>query len=173
MILLERMERDLRVDGRLAPGTAKVMWSAYAGYGLLFGAALTRRPRRRATSTTRTLGALLFTGGALLDLAGVLRFSGPRQLTGTEPGDLVTGGVHRFSRNPQYTGMLAALSGLTVARRSWPAALLTVGLGCVLRAWVPAEERHLSRQFPEDYPHYRASTPRWLGLPARKDHRGR
>lgn len=173
MILLDRMESDLREDGRLTSGTATAMWAAYGGYGLLFGAALARRPRRPSTRAARTLGALLFASGALLDLASTRRFSGPSQLTGTDPGDLVTGGVHRFSRNPQYTGMLTALCGLAVARRSGPAALLTVALGCVLGAWVPAEERHLSRQFPESYEDYRASAPRWLGLPGRKERRGR
>lgn len=173
MILLDRMESDLRAAGRLTTGTATAMWSAYGSYALLYGAALARRPRRRASSTARTLGALLFASGALLDLASIRRFSGPRHLTGTDPGDLVTGGVHRFSRNPQYTGMLTALCGLAVARRSGPAALLTVGLGYVLRAWVPAEERHLSREFPEGYEDYRTSTPRWLGLPGRKERRGR
>jgi protein-S-isoprenylcysteine O-methyltransferase Ste14 len=165
MILLGRMENELLRDGALTRSTARAMWTTYAVYGALLTAALARRPVIRATPTTNTAGGLLVAGGIGLDVASVRRFSGPRQLTGTAVGDLVTGGVYRYSRNPQYTGMVAALLGLSLLRRSGLAVALAAGMGAALRHWVPVEEAHLSRQFGEPYERYKAVTARWLGIP--------
>jgi len=76
--------------------------------------------------------------------AGMRQFAGPGQVSGTNPGGLVTTGIYRISRNPQYIGYLLALSGLTLARRSKDAAALTLAVAAVYRWWIPIEERHWS-----------------------------
>ncbi|MGN6576735.1 MAG: methyltransferase family protein, partial [Nocardioides sp.] len=83
----------------------------------------------------------------------------------TRTGPLVRSGVYRWSRNPQYTGYVMALSGAALVRRS-PAALALAGVAAaVYQAGVPAEETHLGRTFGDDYDVYLAEAPRWLGVP--------
>ncbi len=95
--------------------------------------------------------------------AGMGRFAGPRQLSATRAGALVTSGVYRFSRNPQYAGYVLQLAGLALARRSAVAAALAAGPAAAFRWWVPVEERHLAREFGDTYRAYKARAPRWLG----------
>ena len=103
-------------------------------------------------------------------------FASPQQLNGGETGELITGGIYNYSRNPQYTGFVAATAGLAAARDSPRAALLAIELAVVMRAWVAVEERHLQRQFGTAYGRLRSRVPRWIGvrstLARRRSHRG-
>lgn len=166
-LLLRRMRRDLSQDGKLRTSTAALMWTAYGTHAALITAALTRRPAAPPLpAPVRAAAAGLVVGGIELDVAGMRRFAGPGQLTGTKAGRLVTGGIYRYSRNPQYLGLLAALAGLSLLRRSPTALALTAGLAAVYQAWVPTEEAHLARHFGQPYRRYRTATARWLGRPA-------
>lgn len=165
-LLLRRMRGDIYQDGELRTSTAALMWSGYAGHAALTTAALLRRPAAPPLPTpVRVAAAGLVLAGVALDVAGMRRFAGPGQLTGTAAGDLVTGGIYRYSRNPQYLGLIAALAGLALLRRSPAALALTAGLAAAYRAWVPVEEAHLARHFGKPYRRYRATAPRWLGPP--------
>lgn len=165
-VLLGRMRRDLERDGRLRAGTAAWMWTGYAAHAALLTTAFARRPTSPPLPAPARAAALALTGaGSALLLAGFRRFAGPAQLTGTDAGPLVTGGAYRYSRNPQYTGAVAALTGAAAARRSPAALALTAALAAVYRAWVPTEERHLTHHFGAPYRDYHARTPRWLGRP--------
>lgn len=81
----------------------------------------------------------------------------------TEPGRLTTGGVYRFSRNPQYAGFVIAGVGGAVARRSAFAAALAAGYAGICTWWVSVKEQNLERRFGVEYVAFRAGTPRWLG----------
>lgn len=143
------------------------MWTGYAVFALLIVASLAaERTRPALPPWVRAAATALAVTGGVLDVAAMRHFAGPGQLTGTAAGDLVTGGVYRYSRHPQYTGVLATLTGLTVLRNSPATAALTVGLGATYRAWVPIEEEHLARHFGEPYRRYRDRTPRWAGHPS-------
>ncbi len=166
-VLLSRMRRDLQREGRLRTGTAAWMWADYGAYTALVAITLTTRPFGAPLPLPVRAAAVALTGaGSLLVLAGARRFAGPAQLSGTAAGTLVTGGAYRCSRNPQYTGLLAALAGAAITRRSPTALALVGGLAVVYAAWVPAEEAHLARHFGRPYVRYRDATPRWVGLRA-------
>lgn len=151
-VLLIRMRRQLLDDGRLGTGTAAWMWSTYAAAARLFICSLCAPPGKpSAPSWLRAAGLGTAVVGGVLDLAGAQRSTGPAQLTGTDAGDLITGGIYRYSRHPQYTGIVLGLTGLANSRRSWPALALTGGLTLVYRYWAPVEERHLARHFGDAY----------------------
>ncbi len=116
-------------------------------------------PTRPAAAT----GGLLAAGGAGLCIAGMGRFAGPAQLSGTDAGSLSTAGVYRYSRNPQYAGYVAFLAGAGLARRSAAVLALAGAVGLVFSWWVPVEERSLEREFGDAYRLYREQVPRWLG----------
>jgi len=84
-------------------------------------------------------------------------------VSATQVGDLITDGVYRYSRNPQYLGWLAVLAGSSVAGRSAVALALSAAYAAVVNDWITVEERHLEATFGQTYRHYRQATHRWLG----------
>jgi protein-S-isoprenylcysteine O-methyltransferase Ste14 len=112
------------------------------------------------------VGGAAVLGGLALALPGYLPFRSVRHLYGLRRGGLITEGVFRFSRNPQYTGVGLVAAGAAVIGRSG-LGLLVVGAYWVgIRTWVQLEEAHLERSFGAAYADYRASTPRFLGRTA-------
>ena len=79
------------------------------------------------------------------------------------PRRLVVAGLYKYTRNPQYVGVilvalsLAVLSGRTLLFGY--AIFLAVGYHLFVRFY---EEPTLRRMFGEDYVHYCAVVPRWL-----------
>jgi protein-S-isoprenylcysteine O-methyltransferase Ste14 len=79
------------------------------------------------------------------------------------PERLVRAGPYRASRNPMYLGVLLILTGWALAFRSPTlgvyAALVAVAFHLRIRL---AEEPWLARTFPDDWPPYSQSVPRWM-----------
>jgi len=159
------MRRDLLTAGALAPVTTVAMYAVYATHAAATGAALSiDSGHLRLPRPLRWGGVGLAAGGVGLCVAGMGRFTGPGQVSGTDTGPIVTAGVYRLSRNPQYVGYTAALAGLSAARRSPTALVLSGVVAAAYRWWVPVEEQHLDQVFGADYRAYRSRTPRWLGV---------
>lgn len=168
VLLLRRMRGELLADGRLSPVTVAWMYACYAKHTaatawVLRDEAAAEHPRLARTG--RLFGAVLALCGGGLSVAGISRFTGAGQLSGTHVEDRIDRGVYRYSRNPQYTGIVLTLVGLALARRSPGGLALASGVAAAYRWWVPVEEAHLEAVFGEDYRRYRHRTPRWLGPP--------
>lgn len=166
-LLLRRMRGEFEATGELTVPTTVAMYACYAGHAA--GTALAARNRigalELASGPATGAGGVLVAGGTGLCLAGMRRFAGPEQISGTAVGALATGGVYRYTRNPQYVGYVAFLAGIGLARQS-AAVLGSAGaVGVVFGAWVPVEERHLIRAFGQQYRHYCEQVPRWFGPP--------
>ncbi|MGF1623096.1 MAG: methyltransferase family protein [Rhodomicrobiaceae bacterium] len=77
---------------------------------------------------------------------------------------LVTTGLYRYSRNPQYVASIAGFLGLAIAVGTVEIVLLS-GLAIGVYALMPlAEEPWLARHFGESYDAYRQRTPRFLSI---------
>jgi protein-S-isoprenylcysteine O-methyltransferase Ste14 len=110
----------------------------------------------------------LVTAGIATCLAGVRRFAGASELTGTANQALTTTGIYRYSRNPQYVGYLAVLAGAALARRSGTALAWTGVMAAAYAGWVPIEEDHLRGLFGKAYVDYSHRTHRWWGRNRRR-----
>lgn len=163
--LLSQMAEDMETRGSLCRSTAAAMWSAYVTHTAVTAWTLGRRADRLPVppGVARVAGAALATAGAGLCIAGMGRFSGVAELTGTRSETLLTNGIYQYSRNPQYLGYLVALTGAGLARRSVGAIISTAGLGLVYSAWIPVEERHLTGLYGQEYTGYTRRTLRWWG----------
>jgi protein-S-isoprenylcysteine O-methyltransferase Ste14 len=76
---------------------------------------------------------------------------------------LVTTGIHGWSRNPIYVGMLLLYAGIGIAARSPWVLVLALPLVIILRLGVVArEETYLERHFGDSYRDYKARVRRWL-----------
>jgi len=75
---------------------------------------------------------------------------------------LVTSGLYRYSRNPQYVASIIGYFGIGVAAGSWMIAAL-VALAILVYWLMPlAEEPWLRKVFGESYDAYMKTTPRFL-----------
>ena len=112
----------------------------------------------RATGTVMVLGATALMLAAQLDLGASWRVGIDE---GARPG-LVTGGLYRYSRNPIYVAMLAAVMGFALLLPSWISLGLLIGAGLGIRRHVRDEEAYLARTYGEEYPRYAARVGRFV-----------
>jgi len=112
----------------------------------------------RATGTVMVLGATALMLAAQLDLGASWRVGIDQ---GARPG-LVTGGLYRYSRNPIYVAMLAALLGFALLLPSWISLGLLIGAGLGIRRHVRDEEAYLARTYGEEYRRYAARVGRFV-----------
>lgn len=107
---------------------------------------------------------LLFLGLAI-SAASVRNFSrSGTPVPGNRPvRTLVTEGIHRWSRNPMYVGMLLIYLGIGVGVRSlWILALTPLIIIALRYAAVGREEMYLEQRFGDSYRDYKARVRRWL-----------
>lgn len=80
--------------------------------------------------------------------------------TGT--GKLVTSGVYRFIRHPQYTGLLLLSLGMLIEWATLPMLIMfPVMVGMYVRL-AKREEKDMLREFGEDYKRYMAKTKMFI-----------
>lgn len=96
VLLLWRMRHELLAHGQLSPVTVAWMYATYGthtaatSWTLYRGGNTMRLPRAASR-----VGSVLTVGGTGLYLAGIRRFAGPGQLSGTHTGSQITGGIYR------------------------------------------------------------------------------
>lgn len=163
--VLRRMEGDYESRDDFRPATLASMYGTYTATAAAFTWAARRRvwPFPLPAGMAMSAGALMATLGTGVSLAGASRFQSASQLSGTEPGSLHTGGIHRYTRNPQYLGLGLLATGIAIGSRSAFAGLLAAGTWTVYRRWIPSEERHLHRMFGNHYTRYSQHVNRWFG----------
>ena len=163
--VLRRMEREYPDEGSLRPSTVTAMYGTYGVYGTAFVWALRRRiwPVPLPRATAQSVGLPVAAAGAVACVAGMSLFDSAAQVSATETGRLHTGGVYRWSRNPQYLGNGLLVSGAAVAGRSGFAGALAASVWLIYRRWIPVEEQHLARHFGDEYTAYASRVRRWFG----------
>lgn len=163
--LLARMASDIDQRGSIRSSTAAAMWTAYAAHTALTGWMLARQslnlPLRPGPA--RVAGAGLVAAGAGMCVIGISRFTGVEEVTGTRNQTLLTTGIYRYSRNPQYLGYLLVLTGVSLTRRSAAGLLSTAALASAYSAWIPVEEQQLTCLYGQPYTDYTGRTRRWWG----------
>ncbi len=78
---------------------------------------------------------------------------------------LVTGGPYSLSRHPVYLGEIATAIGVNLATAGWLSALAIVYFVVCELLRIRWEERILALTFPNEYPEYARSVPRYLPNP--------
>jgi len=114
----------------------------------------------------RVVGIALTLLGVLIMLAGMIEFHSTRRIMGMEVSSLVTTGIYKWSRNPQFLGWYFIDVGIALTGLSGYAlliALLTIISGHYYI--VKLEEPYLERVFGREYLEYKRKTPRYIGLP--------
>lgn len=111
-----------------------------------------------------TSGLALFMVGGILTLAGIIEFRSLRRVSGVETSKLITTGIYRWSRNPQFLGFYLALLGISFLGRSGYALLLTIIIIICHYYIIKIEEPYLERIFGKEYLEYKLRTSRYFGM---------
>ncbi|MCP2520558.1 phosphatidylethanolamine N-methyltransferase family protein [SCandidatus Aminicenantes bacterium Aminicenantia_JdfR_composite] len=106
--------------------------------------------------------------GLTITLAGMIEFRSLKRINGLDSSTLITTGIYKWSRNPQYMGWSLTLLGISIMGKSGLALLLTTVLIISVHLYnIKLEEPHLERIFGKEYYHYKLNTPRYIGIPRR------
>lgn len=116
-------------------------------------------------SLTTVAGAVLVLLGLALYAAASVAFQSLKRMSGLDATRLVTGGIYRWSRNPQNVGWTLVLLGASLASASGMALLLAALFWLSFGAYLPLEEELLERLYGDAYAPYRARTARYFGRP--------
>ncbi|NOZ76718.1 MAG: isoprenylcysteine carboxylmethyltransferase family protein [Euryarchaeota archaeon] len=110
-------------------------------------------------------GLVIFIVGAVILAVGMIEFRSLRRATGQDISQLVTTGIYRRSRNPQFIGWFLVLLGISLVGRSGLAFILTAVFTIVIHLYtIWMEEPYLERIFGEEYRCYKSRTARWIGM---------
>ncbi len=114
-------------------------------------------------------GFLLLLIGAAAYIAAAVSFRSLKRMSGMDSSRLITGGIYRWSRNPQNVGWALFLVGMALLRTSGLVLLLAVLFWVSFRMYLPLEEQLLERIFGDAYRAYRSRTHRYFGPPKRPE----
>jgi protein-S-isoprenylcysteine O-methyltransferase Ste14 len=154
-----RYRNDYRRYGKTTPLGVALLLAAWfmpmcvLGFAIPFFAA----PR----TWLQYVGYALMILGLVLSLVPLHRFS-PRMVVGRDPPRLITDGVYRYSRNPQYVTFAAFVLGYAMTGRALMAYVGVVLYCIVAHLTARVEEEHLQRQFGDAYRRYMKATPRYF-----------
>ena len=112
----------------------------------------------------QTIGALLLFGGVVLLVWSQLDLGRSWRMgidEATKPG-LVTGGLYRFTRNPIYSAIFAALAGYAALLPTRLSLVLLLGAVIGFRQQVMLEEAYLLRTYGEAYRAYAREVGRFV-----------
>ncbi len=110
------------------------------------------------------VGAPLFLIGFGITVAGYFNLGLGNTYCGAE--GLVSHGLYRFSRNPQYASSIAGLAGLAICANSWLAATLAALMTGAYVLMALVEEAWLEERYGASYRDYAERTARFLDVPA-------
>ena len=110
------------------------------------------------------VGAPLFLIGFGITVCGYFNLGLGNTYCGAE--GLVSHGLYRFSRNPQYASSIAGLAGLAICANSWLAAVLAALMTAAYVLMALVEEAWLEGRYGASYRAYAARTARFIDVPA-------
>jgi len=111
-------------------------------------------------------GAVLIGMGLIILANGMSEFRSLQRSCGQDISKLITTGIYRWSRNPQFMGCLFYLLGISLLGRSGFAFLLTAAASLVIYWYtVRLAEPYLELLYGDEYRAYKTRTARWFGIP--------
>jgi len=111
-------------------------------------------------------GLILFATGVIILPMGMIEFRSLSRSCGQDISKLITTGIYRWSRNPQFIGWFLMLLGISLAGRSGFAFVLTGVFAMVIYLYtILLAEPYLESLYGEEYRLFKLRTARWIGIP--------
>ena len=120
--------------------------------------------------TISTIGIFIAGLGAMVAFAAQMSMGTSWRVgvVSGQTGNLVSGGLYQFSRNPTFVGQFALLAGVALAVPAVPTILAAILFLWSATMQVRSEEAALRQTLGSDYDRYAASVPRWIGFRAKE-----
>jgi protein-S-isoprenylcysteine O-methyltransferase Ste14 len=113
-----------------------------------------------------TINTLWFWVGLLVYLKGIVLYTIVMVNWYNSPNNkLVSTGLYKYSRHPQYLTQIEMFLGIGIATASWLFSLLFIAYTILNNKLLASEERYCSEKFGTEYNQYISITPRWIGIP--------
>jgi len=160
-----RAEYQLRREPSLL--TVAMVWAFYSIHFLLvlIAAVYSIWPFPLRWSISVGGGTLSIIIGMAIYFASVVAFGSMKRLSGLDARQLITSGIYRWSRNPQYVGWMLVLVSIALLRTSGMVLLLAALYWISFLIYLPLEEQLLERLYGIPYQQYRKTTHRYFGPP--------
>lgn len=128
--------------------------TAYFGYQnpLTHNAGHLLFPEQGMLSPFHTLSYIMILGGIILVIVGWIKIHNAK-------GMLVTGGIYRYIRHPQYLGIILVTSGLLIRWITIPTAVMWPILAYLYYRLAKREEKEMEATFGEAYSEYKRRVP--------------
>jgi len=108
-------------------------------------------------------GASLFLAGAVVIALGRRAYGEVARVYGLKEDELITVGVYRWTRNPQYVGYAAMFFGAVIASGSALATVSAILFAVFIHVFITrVEEPQMQRVFAETFEAYRRRVRRYL-----------
>ncbi|MHA1439239.1 MAG: methyltransferase family protein [Promethearchaeota archaeon] len=115
-------------------------------------------------------GGVLIVIGIIILFVSMVQFKSISRSFGRDTSQLITGGIYRWSRNPQNLGCFLILFGTSLITKSILAFLLSIVYLIIIHLYIIIlEEKYLELIFKEDYVNYKKRTSRYFGIPEKKN----
>ncbi len=164
LLVLTLLFRQLRIWPTPGPGSWQnnVFWPLFRGLNVLcFVMALVDRTPYLGLATWLRLIALALLAASLALFIFAFRVLGRDNSYGAQDG-LVTGGIYRWSRNPQNAMLVVVHGSLALAADSAPTYVLCAAMMTVYVLMVLAEEPWLRAAYGAPYQRYCRRVPRFF-----------
>ncbi len=111
----------------------------------------------------KVLGYVLMSTGILIITEAFVEFRSFKRIHGLKVDKIISTGVYRFSRNPQYLATFLFIIGFSLLYRSIIAFILTpIFIILVDVFFVSGEEKYLEKSLGNEYLQYKKRVRRWL-----------
>jgi protein-S-isoprenylcysteine O-methyltransferase Ste14 len=164
-IFIRRIHLDYKTNGELSKKSAIFNFILF---GLFFMTTLNAALYTRWVFAPNNLlykyfGAAFISVGILIITEAFIEFRSFRRVNGLQADKVISTGVYRFSRNPQYLAMFLFLIGFSLIYRSIIAFTLTpIFMVIVNVVIIPGEEKYLEKTLGEKYIQYKKKVRRWV-----------
>ena len=167
-LIILAVRRDYRETDRLRRGTVAAVWGLYGLHLALIvtSALLEIWPLATSTAIRWILGLPLVAGGLTMALLAVARFRSFDLMSGRSTDRLVSGGIYRWSRNPQNVGWALAMLGVAWIGGSALGLVQTAIFWALFAGYISIEESFLAGKHGDSYRIYAEHVPRYFGRPS-------
>ncbi len=110
----------------------------------------------------KALGIILIVFGLIVMVLGMVNFGKFTRTMGTDTKKLITGGLYKFTRNPQYVGYGIAIIGFNIAWYTILSVIAVITYFIMIYITIIIEEKNLLRIYGKEFEEFCTKTPRFI-----------
>jgi protein-S-isoprenylcysteine O-methyltransferase Ste14 len=162
--LLRAIHSDYKTEAELSKKSVVFVYTFFGLFimTILNAALYTRWVFAPKNPLYSALGIVFLSVAIILIIGAFIQFRSIKRVSGLQADKVISTGVYRLSRNPQYLAIFLFLAGFSLIHRSIIAfALIPIFILLVNTFIVPGEEKYLEKSLGSDFLEYKKRVRRW------------